>query len=152
MTLYDKLLDEIDDKIMGNTHDLREITIKAKETALLLKQKNDSFAKIDNTSTSYNKKVSRIFSKIVNELFGLDWFEQYNFIHVRNRNNIQYLMMTIESLKSGNINKAIENDLRYVDLCWYGYNFDKATYDIVVDQVIGTSAPFTWGHLENLRQ
>ena len=34
--------------------------------------------------------------------------------------------------------------MRYVDLCWYGYHFDRATYDLLVDQVIGDSVPFTW--------
>ena len=93
---------------------------------------------------AYNKKVSKIFGKVVNELFGLDWFEQYNFIHVRNRNNIQSLTAAIASIKSGNIAKAMDEDLRYVDLCWYGYHFDRATYDLLVDQVIGDSVPFTW--------
>ena len=142
--LFDKMLDEIDGKIVADSQSLCEKILKAKEVALILKKKNNSFTKIDSVTKKYNKKVGRIFSKIVNELFGIDWFEQYNFIHMRNQNNIHYLTAAIENLKSGNIEKAMDEDLRGVDLCWYGYHFDKHVYDILVDQVIGETAPFTW--------
>ena len=38
----------------------------------------------------------------------------------------------------------IHQQQKPVDLCWYGYYFDRATYDLLVDQVIGDSVPFTW--------
>lgn len=142
--LYEHMLEEIDEASMGDTKQLRETILKAKDVAAQLKQKNDSFTEMNAATQAYNKKVSKIFGKVVNELFGLDWFEQYNFIHVRNRNNIQSLTAAIASIKSGNIAKAMDEDLRYVDLCWYGYHFDRATYDLLVDQVIGDSVPFTW--------
>ena len=54
------------------------------------------------------------------------------------------LQRTIEAIRTGELDKAVDVELRGVDLCWYAYNFDKDTYDFYVDQVLGNNAVETW--------
>lgn len=142
--LFDKLDESIDDKLMGDTSALRAAVREARAAAAALKVKSDSIQTLDDSARAFNTKVSRIFARIINELFGLDWYETYDFIHARNRNNIGRFERAIAAIKAGDLDTALDTELRGVDLCWYAYNFDRETYDFFVDQVLGENAVETW--------
>ena len=142
--LFDKMAESVDPSLMGDASELMKAIAKARDVAAKLKAKNDSFTALDDNTNAFNNKVQHIFAKIINELFGLDWYETYDFIHARNRNNIGALERAIADIKAGDLDKAVDEDLRAVDLTWYAYSFDRETYQYNVDHVIGDVAVETW--------
>lgn len=142
--LFDKMAESVDPSLMGDASELMKTIAKARDVAAKLKAKNDSFTALDDNTNAFNNKVQHIFAKIINELFGLDWYETYDFIHARNRNNIGALERAIADIKAGDLDKAVDEDLRAVDLTWYAYSFDRETYQYNVDHVIGDVAVETW--------
>jgi len=140
--MFEKLLESLDPKTLGACTELKAAVTRACRAATALKDKEKNLTGGEELCV-YNAKVSRIFAKIINELLGLDWYENLDFIHVRNRNNIQQLMKVLDDINADNP-EAARQDLRSVDLCWYAYHFDRETYNYFVDQVIGENAPDTW--------
>ncbi|MDY3052057.1 MAG: M28 family peptidase [Ndongobacter sp.] len=142
--LFDKLAESVDTVLMGPCTELLELTAEAKKAAEELKRRENRFTALDDATRTYNNHLQKIFAKIINELFGLDWYENYDFLHVRNRNNIRALEAAIAHIREGQIEKALYEALRQVDLTWYAYHFDREAYDYNVEHVIGASAVSTW--------
>lgn len=142
--LFDKMNNSIDETVMSDVQELRSAIAAARAAAEKLNARKGQLTGLGPDTLEFNRKISRIFARIVNELFGLDWYETYDFIHARNQNNIDMLQRTIESIRAGELDKAVDVELRGVDLCWYAYNFDKDTYDFYVDQVLGNNPVETW--------
>ena len=141
--LFEKLMESLDENV-GECESLKCAVREAIAVSDLLAAKNESIRELNTETIAYNRKVGRIFGRVINELFGLDWYETYDFIHARNRNNIGKLRDAIEDIKAGNYRKALDEDLYTMDLSKYGYRFDRKTYDFVVDQVIGENHVITW--------
>lgn len=142
--LLDKLTESIEHEYMKDTEKLEAAVAKARAAAVKVNEKAASLKGLGEDTRTFNTKLSRVCAKVVNDLFGLDWYENYDFIHARNRNNVKLLEAVLADLEAGDLDKAINEDLRGVDLCWYAYNFDRETYDFFVDQVIGDSMVDTW--------
>ena len=115
----------------------------ANKAAKALKKKTNGKFTAKRART-FNSKNNTIFKKVTNDLFGLDWAENNDFIHVYKQNNIEALEGAIAELEGGNIQGAIEW-LWAVDLGWYASFFDEETFDYYVNQVLGPDAENSWG-------
>ncbi|MBR1757918.1 MAG: M28 family peptidase [Lachnospiraceae bacterium] len=142
--LFEKVLESLDENV-GPCDDFRAVVKKAIEASDLLEEKGKSLCGLGEETTTFNTKVAQIFARIINELFGLDWYETYSFIHARNRNNIGFMKGAIAAVDRGDYLAAVD-EMRGVDLSKYGFYFDRQTYDFVVDQVIGENHVDTWAN------
>ena len=116
---------------------------KALEAAEALKAiDTDTFS--DEEAAAFNRKIGHIFRRINKELYGINWYEEYDFAHVRYSNNVNSLEAAVKALKEGDIAGALDNHLRNIDLTWYMYHFDKETCDFLRNQVLGEDAAVTW--------
>lgn len=104
----------------------------------------DTEAMNESEVKKFNQEVGALFKKMTLELYGINWYEEFDFAHVRYMNNVKLLEGAISKLQNGNIEAAINEDLRNVDLTWYMCHFDKETCDYLRNQVLKPSA-VTWG-------
>ena len=141
--LFDQLRANLDRDTTGGCPALEAAIDQVYAQSKALKEKEAKLAGQSEALRVYNAKIAKVFAKIINELFGLDWYENYHFIHMRNQNNIQLLNKVLSDAAAKDYDAAYE-DLRGVDLCWYAYHFDRETYDYFVNQVIGDDVPDTW--------
>lgn len=141
--LFDQLRANLDRDTTGGCPALEAAIDQVYAQSKALKEKEAKLAGQSEALRVYNAKIAKVFAKIINELFGLDWYENYHFIHMRNQNNIQLLNKVLSDAAAKDYDAAYEN-LRGVDLCWYAYHFDRETYDYFVNQVIGDDVPDTW--------
>ena len=142
--LFEKVLESLDENV-GECDSFREAVREALAAADRLEEKGKSFRGLTEETCAFNTKVAAIFARIINELFGLDWYETYDFIHARNRNNIGMISRAIQAVKAEDYAAAVE-EMRGVDLSKYGFYFDRQTYDFVVDQVLGENHVDTWAN------
>ncbi|MBR0152563.1 MAG: M28 family peptidase [Lachnospiraceae bacterium] len=142
--LFEKVLESCDENV-GECESFKAAVRDAIEAADLLEEKGRKLCGLTEETQEFNTKVAKIFARIINELFGLDWYETYDFIHARNRNNIGMMREALAALASGDYQKAADA-MFGVDLCKYGRHFDRQTYDFVVDQVLGEDHVDTWAN------
>ena len=135
------------DETMENETELKRAVLLAEEAAAKLDAKTASLAGAGLTEETerFNTKVAQIFARIINELYGLDWYETYDYIHARNRNNVGAMTRALAAAENGDYAKALE-EMGSVDLSRYGLYFDRQTYDFVVDQVLGEDHVDTWAN------
>ena len=120
-----------------------ELSSKAVDAAVKINAIDTDAMDADEVKT-FNQKVSALFKKINLELYGINWYEEFDFAHMRYFNNINSLEAAIKKLNNGNVTGALDEDLRNVDLTWYMYHFDKETCDFLTKQVLEPSV-VTWG-------
>ena len=146
--LFQKMNESIDDKIITDDIQNRNLRNHIQNLIdinedILLRQKR--FSSFSNETREFNLQISAISKIITEELFGLDWYETYDFIHVRNQNNIRFIRQAICHIEEQTEISIVMEDLKKVDLCWYAYYFDKSTYQELVNQVLGEHTVDSWG-------
>lgn len=98
----------------------------------------------NNELTVFNEQISRISEAVTKKLFGINWSEEYDFVHVRYSDNVINLKNAITALVEGDIIKALDRYIANIDLTWYGYYFSYDVYKMVVNQTLNKAATKTW--------
>ena len=146
--VWEKLESSIDESLVTDKAGLEYLKDKIYELISInetLSNKTEEFDSLDDKVFIFNSKISDILKLITNELFGLDWADQYDFIHVRNQTNITFIKKALAHIRDEQIPEVVIDDLKNVDLCRYAFSFDKNTYQSLVDQVLGEHARESWG-------
>lgn len=140
---FTRLRDSVNNSCITKKDAFVQMASKAVDTAVKINAV-DINAMDDSEVLVFNKKVGELFKKMNLELYSINWYEEFDFGHMRYLNNVNSLEAAIKKLQEGNIEAAINEDLRNVDLTWYMYHFDKETCNYLRDQVLKPRA-VTWG-------
>lgn len=141
--LFKHMKKEINKDLVDNYDELMAAFDEASAAAKVYYAKCQEMA--DTPDYEFNKESNYLFKQVSDELFTLDWDENYEFVNLYRQHNIENLQGAIDALKGGDVAKALDEYLYGVDMNWYAYEFDKETYDFFVDQVLGPNAHNSWG-------
>ncbi len=144
---YIKLFDAMGESVRAETIEdaqtLLDALAKAGEAADKLSEKAAAVSAQD--APAFNTAVNKLNRLVQNNMYTLDWNEEYQFVHEYKQNNVEYLEGAIAALKAGDAALALDEYLWQIDLNWYAYAFDKATCDYFAMQVLGDDARNSWG-------
>ena len=142
--LFEAMSETVDESVIENAAGLQAALDGAGGAAALLSAKNREMAEAGDTA-QFNKDMNDLFKTVSNELFSINWNEEFRFVHQYKQDNVAALRGAIACLEAGDVAGALDDYLWMVDLNWYAYSFDKETCDFFVDQVLGEDARNSWG-------
>ncbi|MBS4224706.1 M28 family peptidase [Lederbergia citrea] len=143
----DKLVSEVD-KVIGYAKKVNDEVNKINESYQKALNDGDDHAakKLYAESRQLNKVLLETFKVAQDQLVKLTWEDEPIFPHEHSQNNIENISLSIESLKKGDINTALDEYLWRIDNNWYAYDFDKEVFNYFTDYVLNQPADrLMWG-------
>lgn len=141
--LFGAMRETVNSDVIENADELLEALDNASAASEAYKARCESISAED--APAFNSDSNRLFKAVTNDLFTLDWNEEFQFAHCYKQTNVEALEKTIEYLKNGDVKAAVDEELYKVDMGWYAYAFDEQTFDFFVEQVLGPDAKNSWG-------
>ncbi len=141
--LFDAMSETVNPEVIENAPELLEALDRASAASEAYKEKCENVRK--KAAAKFNTASNKLFKDVTNQLFTLDWNEEFQFAHCYKQTNVEALEKTIAYLKQGDVKTAVDEELYKVDMGWYAYAFDEETFDFFVDQVLGPDAKNSWG-------
>jgi Iap family predicted aminopeptidase len=102
--------------------------------------------KLYNESRALNTKLLDVYKVAQDQLLKLTWEDVLIFPHEHAQNNIENLLRSMEALKNGEIDTALDEYLWQIDNNWYAYDWEREVYDYFTDYVLDQPADrLMWG-------
>ena len=143
------------DELVAKVDEVIDLTNKVNEE---VKSVNDSYRKaldegdteatqkLYDESRALNTKLLDVYKVAQDKLLKLTWEDEPIFPHQHAQNNIENLSRSIEALKNGKIDTALDEYLWKIDNNWYAYDWEREVFDYFTNYVLDQPADrLMWG-------